>query len=360
MYDDLLDPRIIRLPEFAPGEWLNADQPLSKQSLRGRVVLVDFWDYSCVNCVRTLPYLVRWYERYAVHGLVIIGIHSPEFAFGQIQQQVKTAVIHHHIPYPILLDNDYQNWERFANKAWPTKYLIDPDGYIRYRWQGEGHYQETERAIQALLRQQNPGITLPDPLPLLREEDTPGAVCYRPTPELYAGYRGGGLFGGALGNPAGYLPDTAVFYDLPEPKTRQPGLFYVEGLWRAWPEALAFAGQSGGKVVLRYQAVTVNAVLSPTADAVALRLGLAVGRGGRVVVQQDGRYLDPSNAGSDIQISANGISFVQINRPHMMQLVRNPFYEQHELTLIFQSPEMALYTFTFTTCVMPQAQHHNS
>lgn len=353
MNDSLLEPRIIRLPEFAPGDWLNTPQPLSKRGLHGRIALIDFWDYSCVNCIRTLPYLVRWHERYAAHGLVIIGIHSPEFAFGQIRQQVETAVTHHHIPYPILLDNGYQNWERFANKAWPTKYLADPDGYIRYRQQGEGHYQQTERAIQLLLRQHSPGLTLPDPLPPLREEDAPGAVCYRPTPELYAGYQGGGLFGGALGNPTGYLPDTAVFYELPPPTERQPGQFYAEGAWQAWPEALAYAGQAGGKIVLPYQAATVNAVLSPTADPVALRLGLTAGPGGRVLVQQDGRYLNSSNTSRDVHITADGVSLVHVERPRMMQLVRNPHYEQHELTLTFQTPKLALYTFTFTTCIIP-------
>lgn len=352
-----LEPRLVRMPEFAPGEWLNVAQPLTRESLRGQVVLVDFWEYSCVNCLRSLPYLVRWHERYAGLGVKIIGVHSPEFAFSQIKQEVETAVAHHHLPYPILLDNQYQNWQRFANKAWPGKHLIDADGYIRLQRQGEGYYQEMEQAIQALLRQTHPGISLPDLLPALRPEDAPGAVCHRPTPELYAGYQGGGLFGGALGNPAGYLPHNPIFYDLPEAEDRQAGHFYVAGVWRAWPEALAYAGQGGGQVVLPYQAASANAVLSPSADPVELRLGLHVTeKEARVLVQQDGRFLDPLIAGADVQFSPAGESYVLVNRPRLYHLVRNPEFGWHELTLTFQAGGLALYAFSFSGCVAPYAR----
>ncbi len=352
-----LEPRLIRMPEFAPGEWLNARQALTRALLYGQVVLIDFWDYACVNCLRTLPYLVRWHDRYAELGLTIIGVHSPEFAFGQIRQQVETAVSQHNLRYPILLDNQYQNWDRFTTKAWPTKFLVDHQGYIRYRRQGEGYYQETEQALQTLLLQRNPALDLPAPLPPLRPEDAPGAVCYRPTPELYAGYQGGGLFGGALGNSAGYFPNNPVFYDLPKSELRLAGQFYVEGVWRAWPEALAYAGQEGGRIVLPYQAATVNAVLSPTADPVELRLGLHPGDDKpRILVQQDGRFLDMTIAGIDIQFTPDGASFITIDRPRMFQLVRNHEYNWHEITLTFQASGLALFAFSFSSCVAPLAR----
>ncbi|MEM7114092.1 MAG: redoxin domain-containing protein [Chloroflexota bacterium] len=260
-----LDKRIIRMPNFGDGEWLQAKRPLTRQSLHGQVILIDFWDYACVNCLRTLPYLVRWHERYHQHGLTIIGIHSPEFQFAQVREQVETAVSDYQLPYPILLDNNYETWNRFATKAWPTKFVVDPDGYIRLKRQGEGYYREVEKAIQTLLRQKSPNLLLPDLLPPLREEDTPGAVCYRPTPELYGGYQGG-LFGGGLGNAEGYMPHNSVFYQLP--KERSQGQFFADGIWKAWPEAFAFAGQNGGRILLPYSAVGVNAVLAPTADPV--------------------------------------------------------------------------------------------
>ena len=355
MSGSLLEPRIVRMPEFGSGPWLNTHQTtLAKNQLRDHIVLIDFWDYACVNCLRTLPYLTRWHERYRDEGLIIIGVHAPEFKFGQIQTQIESALREHQITYPILLDNQYETWSRFANKAWPTKYLVDGQGYIRYRRQGEGYYRETEQAIQLLLKQQSPDLTLPDLLPPLRQEDAPGAVCYRPTPELYAGYQGGGLFGGALGNPDGYQPQSPVFYDLPPLETRQEGAFYLAGVWQAWPEALAYAGQSGGQVVLPYRAATVNAVLSPSADVVEVALELRPSPAEPLVfVQQDGRSLDPLIAGADVEFAANGQSYVRVNRPRLYQIVRNPNYAAHELTLTFAAPRLALYAFTFTTCISP-------
>lgn len=354
MVDHLLEPRLVRMPDFVPAEWLNTPQPLTKSVLRGQVVLIDFWDYACINCLRTLPYLTHWQQRYADKGLTIIGIHTPEFQFAHIRTFVETAVTNHHISYPVLLDNQQQSWERFANKAWPTKYLVDGDGYIRFVRQGEGYYQETEQAIQILLRQYNPDIVLPDPLPALRPEDTPGAICYRPTPELYAGYQGGGLFAGALGNPEGYFPQTPMFYALPSAEDRKTGQFYVDGAWRAWPEAIAYAGQTGGKIVLPYQAATVNGVLSPSADAVEMRLGLQASQTEPViVVRQDGLFLDPIHAGDDIEFTSQGESVVRVTQPRLYQLVHNPDYMWHELELTFQATGLALYAFTFTTCIAP-------
>lgn len=344
------------MPQLAAGEWLNSPRPLTREALRGRVVLVDFWDYTCVNCLRTLPYLLEWQRRYSDLGLVIIGIHAPEFQFGRLRSHLESAVADLGVTYPVLLDNDYENWSRFANKAWPTKYLIDGQGYVRLRRQGEGYYREMELAIQRLLRELNPEAALPPLLPPLREEDTPGAVCFRPTPELYAGYQGGGLFGGALGNGAGYLPDTAVFYELPPQRERTEGHFYLEGVWRAWPEAVAYAGQSGGRIVLPYTAATVNAVLAPSADPVELALDLRKGDVEPViVVQQNGRYLAPYTAGADVSFRADGASVVRVTAPRMMQLVRNPDFESNELTLTFEATGLALYAFTFTTCVAPHA-----
>jgi thiol-disulfide isomerase/thioredoxin len=351
---ELLDKRIVRMPELAEGVWLGEERPFTRQRLRGQVVLIDFWDYACINCVRTLPYVREWHRRYADKGLTIIGIHTPEFKFAQLQQQVEAAVAEHQIAYPILLDNQYENWSRFTTKAWPTKFLVDTDGYIRFQRQGEGYYQETERVIQLLLRQRDANVSLPDLLPPLRDEDTPGAVCYRPTPELYAGYQGGGLFGGGLGNSEGYVPQNPVFYALPE--KRPMGQFYLEGVWRAWPEALAYAGQEGGRVVLPYSAATVNAVLAPSADTVEMMLDLRPSSADPiVVVRQDGRYLTPLNAGDDIEFDDEGGSFVRVKRARMAQLVKNTRFESHELSLTFQAMGLAIYSFTFTSCIAPQS-----
>ena len=141
-------------PEFAGiAQWLNAPAPLSLQALRGKVVLVDFWTYSCINCVRTLPHLTAWYERYKNDGLVIVGVHTPEFAFERETQNVQNAIKQFNITYPVAQDNDYQTWKNYQNHYWPAEYLIDAKGHIRRTHFGEGGYDHMEEAIRALLKE---------------------------------------------------------------------------------------------------------------------------------------------------------------------------------------------------------------
>lgn len=350
----MLDPRLVRMPPFAEGEWLNSNQPLTRQSLRGRIVLVDFWDYTCINCLRTLPYLAAWHERYKDCGLTIIGVHSPEFKFGRLSSLLETAVARFQIHYPILLDNEYKTWSQFATKAWPTKFLIDEAGYIRLKRQGEGYYQEFEKAIQILLRQRDPNVALPEIIPTLREEDEPGAVCFRPTPELYAGYQGGGLFGSGLGNPEGYYPQNTLFYKLPATEERVNDRFYVEGAWKAWPEAMSFAGQKGGRVLLKYTAASLNAVLAPSADEVDLALNLSGSAAEPIIeVKQDGRYLSQIQAGDDILFTDAGVSIIRVDQPRMYHLIQNLTHETHEVELILSATNLALFAFSFSSCVAP-------
>lgn len=131
-------------------EWINSN-PLTIESLRGKVVLVDFWTYSCINCIRTQPYLNAWHEKYSDDGLVILGIHAPEFAFEKLPKNVEKAVKEADIKYPVALDNDFRTWNAYDNKYWPAKYLIDQNGNIVYKHFGEGEYAQTEEKIQELL-----------------------------------------------------------------------------------------------------------------------------------------------------------------------------------------------------------------
>lgn len=345
------------MPDFAPGEWINSPGPLARESLRGQVVLVDFWNYTCANCIRTLPYVTNWHRRYADLGLAVIGVHTPEFSFARTRAQVEMAVEEFGIRYPVLLDNDYQTWRRYAKRAWPVRYLIDHEGYISYRQQGEGAYQETEQAIQDALQRRDPHITLPRLLAPLRQEDAPGAVCYRPTPELQAGCERG-----ALGNPQGYAEGSPVVYEMPLPTQRHERSFYAAGIWRAGRECLAFAGQDGGRIILPYRGAGVSAVLSPSADPVELLLDLPPGSDRRICAQsahpiievrQDGEFLGTVNAGAGIEYDDGGMSIVLIRRPRMVELVRNPGFEEHELELTFHANGLALYAFNFATCLKP-------
>ena len=148
----------VRAPEIGR-VWLNSS-PLSFRQLRGRVVLVDFWDYTCVNCIRTLPYVQAWHERYRDKGLTVIGVHTPEFTFAQYESNVERGIREFGLTYPIVIDSDREIWKAFANRYWPTKYLLDKDGYLRWGHFGEGGYGECEQMIQELLREIDPGILL--------------------------------------------------------------------------------------------------------------------------------------------------------------------------------------------------------
>jgi thiol-disulfide isomerase/thioredoxin len=344
-----------RMPDFASGDWINTPGPLTRESLRGQVILIDFWNYTHANCIRSLPYVTSWQSRYADLGLEVIGVHVPEFSFARTRMQVEAAVEEFGIRYPVLIDNDHQTWDRYASRTWPSTYLIDHEGYICYRQKGEGACQETEQAIQASLQRRDHHVTLPRLLSPLRQEDASGAICYRPTPELHAGYEHG-----ALGNPQGYAEGNPVIYEMPLPTQRHEGSFYAAGIWRAEQEYLAFAGQDGGRITLPYRAAGVSAVLSPSADPVELLLDLPPGSDRRVCTQvaqpiievrQNGGFLTSINAGVDIEYRDEGLSTVHIRRPRMVELVRNPGFEEHELELTFRANGLALYAFTFATCV---------
>src|SRR5579871_3310899 len=167
-----------------PSDWLNTDgQPL--QIKKGVVYLIDFWEYTCVNCLRTLPYLQEWNRRYARDGLVIVGIHTPEFQFAHDRNNVAKAVKQLGITWPVLVDSDYRNWTAYNNSFWPRKYFIDGTGRIVADHAGEGGYEESEARIQAMLKHLHPGLKFPKVMALVHDADKPGAVCYPTTAETY-------------------------------------------------------------------------------------------------------------------------------------------------------------------------------
>jgi thiol-disulfide isomerase/thioredoxin len=347
----MLDEPLVRAPEFPDDlRWINSP-PVSLKSLRGRrVLLVDFWDYTCVNCLRTLPYVAEWEAKYRRFGLAVIGVHAPEFSFAREPRQVERSVAELGLPYPVVLDNDYAVWEAYSNKGWPSKFLVDAQGYLRYQHLGEGEYLATELAVQGLLRELDPAFRPPALTIPKRDEDVPGARCHRPTPELYCGYARG-----AVGNEEGAELDLAIFYA--DPGVHAPGRFYLHGAWRAHQEYCALAG-SHGHLALRYRAREVNAVMAPTGDPVELMLGLQGGRligetareMPRVAVFQDGQPLPALNAGADVR-REDGLAVVVPDRPRMMRLVSNPDFEEHELRLEVRGQGCAFFSFTFTTCV---------
>jgi thiol-disulfide isomerase/thioredoxin len=170
--------------------WFNSP-PLTSEMLRGKVVLVDFWTYSCINCLRTLPYLKAWNEKYRDQGLVIIGVHAPEFAFEKDQRNVEQAIRDLGITYPVAMDNQYAIWNAYKNQYWPAHYLIDAQGQIRDRHFGEGAYQETEQMIQSLLKEAHNGVLAAGDDGFVRVKGsgaTAAAADMRRSPETYLGY----------------------------------------------------------------------------------------------------------------------------------------------------------------------------
>jgi len=251
------EPGPIPAPELESGTWLNTE-PLKMASLRGRPVLIDFWDYTCINCLRSLPYVKEWHRRYSPHGLVIIGVHAPEFSFAKSADHVRRAVEELGIEYPVVLDNDFKIWNAYSNRYWPAKYLVDAKGNVRFYHHGEGACDQVETAIQALLREVSADLSLPSPMEPVRDTDAPGAVCYRVTPELYLGYERG-----RPGNTAGLTPDRPAAYR--DPGKHVDGFFYLEGDWLLASEYLARpVGASGeSRLSLRYTSKEVNLVMHP-------------------------------------------------------------------------------------------------
>jgi len=237
----------LHAPELAPGSWIQGPE-VSIKFARGTVVLVDFWESTCVNCVRTLPYLKAWHERYAGRGLVIVGVHTPEFEFTADPGLVAAAVRDEGLPYSVLLDQDRATWLQFANHYWPAKYLIDARGYLRYEHFGEGAYGETEEWIQRLLREAGDTAPMPEPLEPVREEDRPGAVCYPATREIHVGYHRGKLLA-----PEGYRPGEEVRHVVSLP-SKDLSLSKTHAQFQVAPDGALVVmdrGSTNGSVLIR-------------------------------------------------------------------------------------------------------------
>ncbi|HEY9686140.1 MAG TPA: redoxin domain-containing protein [Coleofasciculaceae cyanobacterium] len=322
----------LRAPELRVSDWLNSP-PLTMAGLRGRVVLIDFWDATCINCLHTLPYLKEWHARYAEAGLTVIGIHAPEFAFSRDAKVVETALQRFNLTYPVALDNEFRTWNAFANRAWPTKYLVDTHGYIRACHRGEGEYQAFERAIQDLLHEADPAQRLPEPIAPIRDIDRPGAACYRATPELYLGYGRG-----VLANPESPLPEHVVDYaPLSDPQPSDS--VALTGAWLNTKEFVESASDRPVSIHVNYRAAGVNLVMAPGADGpVTVRLLL------------DDEPLPEDLRGEDTAL-LDGWPVTVVDSPRMYALVRHPDFAVHRLTLAVSAPGLRAYAFTFITCV---------
>jgi thiol-disulfide isomerase/thioredoxin len=283
--------------------WLNSE-PLTAEGLAGRVVLVDFWTFSCVNWLRTLPYVRAWAERYADHGLVVVGDHAPEFSFEHDLDNVRRAVGDLGVTYPVVIDNDFAIWRSFDNHYWPAVYLVDGDGRLRFHHFGEEAYEETERAIQRLLGVDDEPVD-PDAGGLSEAADW-GALK---TPETYVGYaRGEGRSG-----------EGADALDL--------NRWSLAGEWTVDDES-AVLDSAPGSIAFHFEARDLNLVLA--------------GGPARFTVRLDG---EPPGDDRGLDVDASGAG--ALAEPRMYQLVRQRATRGRTFEITFEDAGAAAYVFTF-------------
>ena len=341
-------PSIIReAPELTGlGRWINSE-PLTIASQRGNVVLIDFWTYTCVNCIRTLPYLRSWQDKYADSGLVIIGVHAPEFDFEKDYDNVLNAVGEFGIKYPVAQDNDFGTWRAYENRFWPAKYIIGKDGNVRYTHFGEGAYDETEQTIRALLEEAGADLsaisvdTAPAPVsdPSARVRDSNVSL----TRELYAGYERNLM--AIQGGSSPYIlhreyydaPDVGVEYE--DPGSHRNHFLYLNGLWKNTSESVVHARETedfGDYIALMFYATSVNVVM-----------GFVTGSSYEVRLTLDEKPVDPKQAGRDVIYDDEGNSFVVVDGASMYRLIDQPVFAGHELKLSSTSSEFTVFAFTF-------------
>jgi thiol-disulfide isomerase/thioredoxin len=304
--------------------WLNSP-PLSAAALRGKVVLVDFWTYSCINCLRAIPYVRAWAEKYKDQGLVVIGVHAPEFAFEKNIDNVKKAVADLKLGYPIAIDNDYAIWRAFDNMYWPAHYFIDAEGRIRHHHFGEGEYDESEKVIQQLLAEAGHAA----PTAGLVSVNASGAEAASAgdvrSPETYVGYDRAENFI----SPGGAVQDGAHHYEGATPQLNQ---WALSGDWTVGKEDAAL-NSAGGSIIYRFHARDLHLVLGPGAD----------GKPARFRVTVDGHAPDADH-GTDTD--ANGEGTVTSQR--LYQLVRQKgAVADHTFEIHFLDPGVQAFAFTF-------------
>ena len=300
-----------------PDGFINTEDITIEELIGKKVILVDFWTYSCINCQRTTPYLNSWYEKYKDQGLEIIGIHTPEFEFEKEYDNVLAATEKFGIMFPVVLDNDYSTWTAYQNRYWPRKYLIDIDGYIVYDHIGEGGYEETEKKIQELLEERMKVLGEEGSIETALTEEV--EKTSRPnSPETYFGASRNEL----LGNGPQHAVGSQSFY-LPE-KLRKNTL-YLDGVWSITAE-YAENVLGGAKVVYRFEAKEVNFVAGAATPV-------------QVLVLVDG---EPANG---VDVDAEG--YVTIEDEQLYNLVRFEENEEHTIQIIPQEEGLQAFTFTF-------------
>lgn len=314
-----------RMPSIAGAtHWFNS-KPLTRADLRGKVVLIDFWTYSCINCIRTLPYTNAWYRKYKDHGLVVIGVHTPEFAFEKDAGNVAAAIKRFDIHYPVAMDDNYAIWRAFGNQYWPAHYFVDAELRIRAHHFGEGGYREAEDAIRNLLAEAGyPKLPGGYVHPHASGAEAPAPTNFR-SPETYVGYaRADNFAGGTL------VPDRAHEYHAP--RALSLNHWALEGRWKAGAQEGTLLSAKGS-ITYRFYGRDLHLVLGPGADGKPVRFRVTI----------DG-HKPGADHGADIDANGNGVVTTQ----RLYQLVRQADGTGERIvTVTFLDPGVQVFAFTF-------------
>jgi cytochrome c biogenesis protein CcdA/thiol-disulfide isomerase/thioredoxin len=306
-------------------EWLNSP-PLSLEQLKGKVVLVDFWTYSCINCLRSIPYVRAWAEKYRDHGLVVIGVHAPEFAFERNVANIKNATATFKIGYPVAIDNEYKIWRSFENEYWPAHYFIDGNGKVRHHHFGEGDYDESEEILQKMLKDAG-NNNVPTGIVSVNASGAEAAVNpgEARSPETYVGYDRGEHFV----SPGGVVADKSHAYAVGEPQLNE---WSLTGNWTVGSER-AQLDDKDGSIVYRFHARDLHLVLGPSTEGSNIRFRVTI----------DGK--PPGDAhGMDTDTEGNGVVTTQ----RLYQLIRGSgAVSDHTFEIRFLDPGAQAYAFTF-------------
>ncbi len=306
-------------------EWLNS-APLTPEGLKGKVVLIDFWTYSCINCLRAIPYVRAWAEKYKDHGLVVIGVHTPEFAFERKVSNVRAAVADLKIGYPVAIDNEYKIWRAFDNQYWPAHYFIDAQGRIRYHHFGEGEYDQSERVIQQLLAEAGDEGYSPALVSVAASgAQAPPDESDVKSPETYVGYNRADNFV----SPGGIIEDENHDYAAAPLQLNQ---WSLSGDWTVGAENAALNKQDG-RIAYRFHARDLHLVLGPAADNKPVRFRVSI----------DGAA-PGKNHGADIDADGQGV----VDGQRLYQLIRQSgAISDRTFEIEFLDPGVQAYAFTF-------------
>jgi thiol-disulfide isomerase/thioredoxin len=318
------------------------NNPLTLSSLKGKVVLVYIWTYTCINSIRPMPYIDDWNQKYSNNGLVIVGLHSPEFMFEKNYTNVKAAVQRFGISYPVILDSDHGTWDAYGNQYWPRFYLIDTQGNIRYDHIGEGSYDQIEKAIQSLLAERAALMGAKEisfktiPTTVIK----PGSLYYvdlrqSTTPEIYIGYD---TARAPIGNSEGFKPGQTISYSIPSNTNFKPHIVYLQGKWKNNPDNTQLQSDTG-RIVLTYYAKSVNII--------------AGGKGGGSVFNDEGvekasaamstSKISNKSLGEDLSPDGN----FRIDGQRLYNLAIHDNYAAHSIVIDVKGKGFQFYTITF-------------